>query len=612
MPSEDVIANLRVTGTAQFTQEMSQARGATQQAGEAATQTGEDAQSSGGKWAKAAAGVAIAYKGFGMLKGAVDTTQNLAKSTSAFSRASGLSRKESQNWIVVAQQRGIETKQMQMGMATLGRNLNAVGKDGKTSSKALQALGLSQKDLLKLPMQERMGAIADEFSKMADGPEKAAAAQQLFGRAGQQLLPILNEGGDALTGQLDAAGKLVPALGGTGDAALDLAKKQRETQMAMLGVKVAIASALMPVIKSLADVLVPIVGVFAQLLNKFKPLTYLIIAMGIALVGLLLFDKVSKMMTSARKIVRSSRSAWASLNAIMAANPMILVVLAIVALIAALVILYLKCEWFRNAVNAIWESIKSAFMTVVNFIRDNWKIMVTALVLILFGPIAAIIAMFFLMRSQFMAVINAIKGAFTSAINAIVGVAKGMLSTLSGIAKSILGAFTSAFGAIKGVFASAVAAVISKAGEIVTWFKGLPGKIAGALSGLGSMLGSAMGSGVKAALNAVISVVNTFIGATNAAIGGLNKVPGVNIGKIGTISALAQGTQNFAGGLAVVGERGPELVALPQGSSVTPLSAPTPVAVPGAERPIVTQVFLERRMIAEAIGSFASELQAAR
>jgi hypothetical protein len=38
----------------------------------------------------------------------------------------------------------------------------------------------------------------------------------------------------------------------------------------------------------------------------------------------------------------------------------------------------------------------------------------------------------------------------------------------------------------------------------------------------------------------------------------------------GTLPSFASGVQNFAGGMALVGERGPELVNLPKGSSVTP------------------------------------------
>lgn len=616
MPSEDVIAVLRVEGTSQFTQQMGQARGATEQTSEAAAQTGEDVGRGAKGWVQAAAGVAIAVKGYGMLKGAVDNTVQLSKATSAFSRASGMSRQESQNWVVIAQKRGIETKQLQMGMATLGRNLNAVGKDGKTSSKAFQALGLEQQKLIGMPMQERMSAISDAFSKMADGPEKAAAAQQLFGRSGQQLLPVLNEGGQALTDQLDAANRLVPALGGTGDQAMELAKKQREAGMAMDGLKIAIASALLPVLSTLAGAVAPIIGFVAQLMNRFKPLTYVVLTLGAALVGLLIFNKVMAMFKAAKAAIAGLKVAWAALNIVMAANPMILVALAIVALIAGLVLLYMKCAWFRDAVNAVWEAIKSAFMAVVNFIRDNWRLMVLALVVILFGPIAGVIALFFLMRDKFDAAVNAIKVAARAAWNFIRSTAQAVVGAVggffAGLGNRIAGAFNAAKAAAVGALKSIATFARDRVNDIVNFFKGLPAKIGGALSGLGGIIGSALSSGVKAALNSVISIINSFIAGTNKVIGGLNKVPGVNIGNIGTIGHLAQGTANWGGGLAIVGERGPELVALPQGTAVTPMSAPTPVAATGTDRPIVTQVFLERRMIAEAIGSFASELQAAR
>jgi hypothetical protein len=49
--------------------------------------------------------------------------------------------------------------------------------------------------------------------------------------------------------------------------------------------------------------------------------------------------------------------------------------------------------------------------------------------------------------------------------------------------------------------------------------------------------------------------------------------------KSGTIPGFASGVQNFSGGPAIVGERGPELVTLPRGSSVTPNHAMQPVNV---------------------------------
>jgi len=222
--------------------------------------------------AAVAVGATVALGG-AAVKAAGDVTQ-LARETSAFSRASGLSTKESQAWVVTAQQRGIEVKQLQMGMATLGRNLTAVGKDGETSSKALKALGIEQKTLIAMPMAERMASISDAFSKMADGPEKAAAAQQLLGRSGQALLPILNEGGDAMREQLKLASDLVPPLGKSGKAALELAKHQRTLKMAFQGMKITVGSAVVPVLANLAEKAIPVVTRGAKLLrDRIEKLT---------------------------------------------------------------------------------------------------------------------------------------------------------------------------------------------------------------------------------------------------------------------------------------------------------------------------------------------------
>lgn len=59
--------------------------------------------------------------------------------------------------------------------------------------------------------------------------------------------------------------------------------------------------------------------------------------------------------------------------------------------------------------------------------------------------------------------------------------------------------------------------------------------------------------------NAVIGLVE---GAINGALSGIPGKPKVRLPR------FANGVENFAGGLAIVGERGPELVSLPRGSSV--------------------------------------------
>lgn len=60
--------------------------------------------------------------------------------------------------------------------------------------------------------------------------------------------------------------------------------------------------------------------------------------------------------------------AQTALNAVMSANPVALVIIAIAALIAIFVILWNKCEWFRNFWIELWNNIKEIFEPIVNSI----------------------------------------------------------------------------------------------------------------------------------------------------------------------------------------------------------------------------------------------------
>lgn len=92
---------------------------------------------------------------------------------------------------------------------------------------------------------------------------------------------------------------------------------------------------------------------------------------------------VSKAMQVWSAITKVAAGVQAAFNLVMAANPVVLVVLAIVALGVALVVAYKKSETFRNVVNAVFKGISATVGAVVGFIRDNWK----KLLVILTGPI---------------------------------------------------------------------------------------------------------------------------------------------------------------------------------------------------------------------------------
>ena len=531
MASEDVIVRLQVAGQGQFAQAMDRAKGSTQGVGDATQQAGQQSRRGAKDLLKAAAAAGVLYKGFNFLKGAVNTTETLAKSTSAFSRASGLDRASSQAWVVTAQQRGLEVKQLQMGMATLGRQL---GSTSKTTAKSFDAMGLSQKRLLAMPMQQRMGAIANAFERMEDGPQKAAAAQRLFGRSGQALLPILNEGAKGVNENLDAARRLVPYNQGAAKSALELAKQQRTLNTATMGIKVAIGNALVPVISSLAKAFIPVITSVTELMNKSPVFKAVILGLTAA------FGALAVAVIAATLPLTGTIAIAAG------------VVAGLTAIAAGFAVAYQKVGWFRNAVNAVWS-----------FIKSNWPILVSILAAPA-APIILLIRHFGTVKSAAVSAFNTIKSAVTGAANTVRSVGRGM------------------FDGIKQGITSAANWVWKQANWIVDRIKEIPSRIAGVFSGIAGSIGN------------IASSINPF------ATGG--------------IVAAQTGLSTGRATTTLVGERGPEILNLPSGSRVTPLPPPTlsPSQLTGADGTVRVPVYLDSRQIAEAIGSFAANQQAAR
>lgn len=115
--------------------------------------------------------------------------------------------------------------------------------------------------------------------------------------------------------------------------------------------------------------------------------------------------------------------------------------------------------------------------------------------------------------------------------------------------------FEAAWEAIKDVFSG-----------LGDFFGALWDKIKKVFTTIGTKVGNAIGGAFKGAINGVISfaqrTINGFIRNINSVIGLINKIPGVSIGKISTISIpkLASGGLVDAGQMFIARERGPELV----------------------------------------------------
>lgn len=89
---------------------------------------------------------------------------------------------------------GVSTEQIGAAMTKAQVAFANAANGSKTATAAFARLGLSVADLNGLSAQQQFEAIAQAISQLPTESERAAAAVQIFGRAGAQLLPLFNQG----------------------------------------------------------------------------------------------------------------------------------------------------------------------------------------------------------------------------------------------------------------------------------------------------------------------------------------------------------------------------------------------------------------------------------
>ncbi len=152
---------------------------------------------------------AIATAGAGMYKFAMDTAETTDR-IDKMSNKMGISKKAFQEWDYVLGQNGMSIETMQNGMKTLVNQMDSAGQGTASAQEAFGALGLTWEDSTgKLKSQEEMMkealfALAD----MENGTEKAKLATELFGKAGIELMPMLNGGSEAIQELTDRSHEL--------------------------------------------------------------------------------------------------------------------------------------------------------------------------------------------------------------------------------------------------------------------------------------------------------------------------------------------------------------------------------------------------------------------
>lgn len=143
-------------------------------------------------WGAAAVGAGAAA--VGAMTKAAESTAAQADQIDKMSQKLGISRQSYQELDFVMSQSGTSIDSMQGGMKSLLANMDKVSEGNKTAAENFAALGVAvrQNDGTMRSQESVFNDTIRALQEMPDGAEKARLAQELFGKSGQELMPLLN------------------------------------------------------------------------------------------------------------------------------------------------------------------------------------------------------------------------------------------------------------------------------------------------------------------------------------------------------------------------------------------------------------------------------------
>jgi len=141
---------------------------------------------------------------------------------------------------------GINVDSLGDSFTKLSVNLQAGARGSKELQAAFASVGIAAKELGTIGADEAFRRIAAAFENAADGPEKAAIAVQIFGRAGADMIPLLNYGAEGLRRAGDEARRFgLVVSSDTARAAAEFNDNLVRLQSSSQGVGYAIGNALL-------------------------------------------------------------------------------------------------------------------------------------------------------------------------------------------------------------------------------------------------------------------------------------------------------------------------------------------------------------------------------
>lgn len=411
--------------------------------------------------AAAAATAAIAGMGVAMQR-TISDADDLSKAASKI----GVPIEELSKLRYAADMSGISFEGLQTGVRKLSQGMNDFATKGTgPAAEAFRRLGIEveNSDGTLKTSTEVMEQIADRFAAMPDGVQKTALAVQLFGKAGADMIPLLNGGSAALREMTDEAAALGLVISEeTGKRAEAFNDNLSRLGYAAQGAMTSLMSALLPALVAVTDAVVAAVRGFMQFVDYLPTVIEYATVAGGSLALMVSPQIIAAIYAAAQAIGVALVGAVRALTVAIAANPMAALAIGIAAAITAV---YHFRDEIKQAVGVdvvqitkdAANAVIGAFVGAYEGIKAAWALLPTALGDIVIGTANTVI-----------------KG-IESMVNRAVGKINDFIETINGLVASL------PFGAGEGLKVGGIDEV--DFGEIANEYAGKAKEAAAAFSG---------------------------------------------------------------------------------------------------------------------------------
>ena len=389
------------------------------------------------------------------------------------------------------------------------------------------------------------------FSGLSES-EKAAAAESLVGKnAMSGFLALMNAGEADIN-------KLSSAIDNCDGCAADMAETMNDNLAGQLTI---LKSQLQELAISFGELLMPAIRTIVGWIQKFVDwlnsmdegtrkviVTIALVAAAIGPVLIIVgkvISAIGTIMTIIPKlagVINAAKGVIATFNAVCAANPYVLIIAAIVALVAAFIYLWNNCEEFRQFWIDLWESIKEIAVAVWEALKEfftaAWEAIKTTAVTVWNA-----------IRDFFTGLWEGIKNIFTTVVNAISTFLTNAWNTIKNTVTTVFNAiktfFTTIWNGIKSVITTVVTAistflstawngiktaittVLNAINSVVTTvWNGIKTTITNIVNGIKNAVTTAWNNIKSAVSNAANAIKNAVSNAFNAMLNGIKNVCG--------------------------------------------------------------------------------------